>query len=313
LRRKGYDAYVQESLDKRNGKQVWQSVRIGRFQDRKTAQNALELFKRKESGMAVFIASNDSYAEGGNKNKGATPAESTLVSRAAVQGGKESAVGPGKEAVPPVVVDKKEEIAPQAGKAVQEGAAEAKEVKSAPPQEEAAAAPGRRDREGGVRGDREAAEQLFQQSLAFRNNRDLEQEELALRQSLQKDGGHALARNRLARILVESKRVEEGLRLLQGAVQGRSAAVLVGEDSNLAAFLAALYQRQEEHVQAVELYEALLVRHPDKGIWRMGLAISLEKMGRTPPALAAYRQALSDSAMTPNLRRFVESRIEQLQ
>ncbi|MBF0099214.1 MAG: SPOR domain-containing protein, partial [Magnetococcales bacterium] len=27
LRRKGYDAYVQESLDKRNGKQVWQSVR----------------------------------------------------------------------------------------------------------------------------------------------------------------------------------------------------------------------------------------------------------------------------------------------
>ncbi len=320
LRRKGYDAYVQESLDKRNNKQVWQSVRIGRFQDRKTAQNAMEMLRRKEPSMAAFIASNDSYVADGGKDKGGSGAESLLISRTAAQQAKEgTAVGASRQVVEENKVSGGQEAAsaeekanPTVAVATPEITPTVAERKQTVRPEVTEAVPTRKAAERGMNGEKEAAEHLFQQSLAFRNNRDLEQEEQLLRHALQKDGTHTLARNRLARILVESKRVEEGLRLLQLAVQGRSPTVLASEDANLAAFLAALYQRQEAHQQAVDLYESLLRHHPDKGIWRMGLAISLEKMGRKDPALAAYRQALADSDLSANLRRFVQGRIEQL-
>ena len=111
---------------------------------------------------------------------------------------------------------------------------------------------------------------------------------------------------------MESKRTEEGFRLLQEAVRGRSNTVLVADDPNLAAFLAALHQRQGEHEQAIGLYQTLLQQHPNKGIWQMGLAISLEKKGEIPQALAAYRASLADESLSARLRQFIQTRLDHL-
>ncbi|MEO5362808.1 MAG: SPOR domain-containing protein [Magnetococcus sp. DMHC-8] len=305
LRYKGYDAYILEAQGKKDPHHLWRSVRIGRFQDRETAQSALEIYRRKEHDTAAFIAINDSFSEGGH--------------------GKDARSGPAAESsllILPSAGPVRETVAPSRPPPVKETTATPSmpplPVKESPappalPPQPAVTVP-----ETPVKGiaqgaDRDDAAHLFQQSLAFRNNRDVAQEEVALRQTLQKDASHGLARNRLARILVEGNRAEEGLQVLQDAVRGRSVAVLAADDPNLAAFLAALYQRQAFHAQAAELYQALLQRQPDKGIWRMGLAISLEKMGKTQQALTAYQASLADSTLSAKLRSFVQTRVDQLQ
>jgi cell division septation protein DedD len=287
LRRKGYDAYILESLGKRDTQRLWQSVRMGRFQDRKTAQDALEMYKRKENDKVAYVALHESGA-GSEGDKPGSAVESTLVTHTptpSVQEKPAPRAATQPVAQPTAQPTAQPEAKPVVGKPVKAASGEM---------------------------DRELAAHLFQQSLAFRNNRDLVQEEAILRQTLQKDPDHGLARNRLARIMVESNRTEEGLKVLQGAVHGRSPATLVGDDPNLAAFLAALYQRQEEHGQAVELYQTLLSRHPDRGIWRMGLAISLEKMGKTQQALDAYQESLTGADLSAKLRGFVQTRLDHL-
>ncbi|MBF0402218.1 MAG: SPOR domain-containing protein, partial [Magnetococcales bacterium] len=293
LRHKGYDAYVLETRGKREPYRLWQTVRLGRFQDRKTAQEGLALYRRMEHDSEAFVAQNEIVAEEGGSG---------------VQPKPSAAAPPAANGVEPVV--KGEAVSPEPSPAVADEVAPV----SAPvqPVDSTPAASPVQERGGEVAVSGESAEHLFQQSLAFRNNRDVAQEELLLRQALQVDASHGLARNRLARILVESHRGKEGLQVLQAAVQGRSAAVVAAEDPNLAAFLAALYQRQESHEQAVAYYQNLLQQHPDKGIWRMGMAISLEKLGKSQQALEAYQGALADESLSAKLRGFVQTRVDQL-
>ena len=126
------------------------------------------------------------------------------------------------------------------------------------------------------------------------------------------DAEHGRGRRRLARIYVESGKTNKALDLLQGGISGRSAAQLSKEDPNLAAFLAALYQRDEDHWQAIDLYENLLRLYPKKGVWQMGLAISLERVGEPADALRAYTTALNSGDLNRKLRSFVNGRIQEL-
>ncbi|MBF0448232.1 MAG: PEGA domain-containing protein [Magnetococcales bacterium] len=156
-------------------------------------------------------------------------------------------------------------------------------------------------------------ESLFQESGMFRERGEMDQAIDRLEKILSMDASHGRARRRLARIHVEMGQVAKALELLQAAVSGRNAAQLSGEDPNLAAFLAALYQREEKHWQAIDLYENLLVRYPEKGIWQMGLAISLERQSETADALRAYRSALNSGELSDKLQDFVKKRIKELQ
>ncbi|MBF0424128.1 MAG: tetratricopeptide repeat protein [Magnetococcales bacterium] len=129
---------------------------------------------------------------------------------------------------------------------------------------------------------------------------------------LERESGHLLARQRLARIYVESGKVSEALTVLKPAVAGRDSRSLAGSDPNFSAFLAALYQRQEEHRKAVDLYEALLSTQPSKGIWQMGMAISLEKLNEPGKALGFYEKALESGELSDRLRSFVQKRVRTL-
>ena len=153
---------------------------------------------------------------------------------------------------------------------------------------------------------------LFAQSEEARGSGDPDREEELLLLTLRTNPRHGPARRRLARLYVETDRSEKALTLLQEAVSGRGVGELVDGDPNLAAFLAALYQRQEEHWKAIDHYENLLNRYPRKGIWRMGMGISLEKVNEPGEALRAYELALGSGGLNRKLQQFVQKRIQAL-
>lgn len=153
---------------------------------------------------------------------------------------------------------------------------------------------------------------LYDQALAEEKNGNSSTAQELYKRVLERDSGHLLARQRLARIYVESGLAAQALTILKPAVSGRDAQSLAQSDPNFSAFLAALYQRQEEHQKAVELYKALLSSNPDKGIWQMGIAISLEKLHQPENAMANYEKALNSGELSARLRTFVQKRLQSL-
>ncbi|MBF0273402.1 MAG: tetratricopeptide repeat protein, partial [Magnetococcales bacterium] len=155
-------------------------------------------------------------------------------------------------------------------------------------------------------------ERTYQQALEKKDAGDREGEEALLQQVIKSDPGHKGAVRRMARIMVETNRGDKALEMLRQAAGGRGDTSLADEDPNLAAFLAALYQRREEHWQAIDLYEALLKKYPNKGLWQMGMAISLEKVEENNEAMRAYKKALASGDLNHKLQSFVRKRIEKL-
>ncbi|MBF0261008.1 MAG: PEGA domain-containing protein [Magnetococcales bacterium] len=155
-------------------------------------------------------------------------------------------------------------------------------------------------------------ERTYQQSVVKKEAGDREGEEGLLMQVIKADSGHKAAVRRMARIMVESNRADKALDMLRQAAGGRGDTSLADEDPNLAAFLAALYQRREEHWQAIDLYEALLKKYPNKGLWQMGMGISLEKVDENAEAMRAYKKALASGDLNLKLQNFVRKRIEKL-
>ncbi|NGZ06796.1 MAG: PEGA domain-containing protein [Magnetococcales bacterium] len=152
----------------------------------------------------------------------------------------------------------------------------------------------------------------YQQAVEKKEAGDREGEEGLLQQIVKMDPNHKPAVRRLARIMVETNRGDRALELLRQATGNRTDPSLAEDDPNLAAFLAALYQRREEHWQAIDLYDALLKRYPNKGLWQMGMAISLEKVEENNEALRAYKKALASGDLSHKLQSFVRKRIEKL-
>ena len=107
----------------------------------------------------------------------------------------------------------------------------------------------------------------------------------------------------LARTLVEQGNVPAALDVLEARDDG---AVNHGE---FLALLAALYQRQNEHRDAIEVYRRALVVQPYEGRWWMGLGISLEHRESWVQAQAAYENALKDRQLAGQLSAYVSQRL----
>jgi tetratricopeptide (TPR) repeat protein len=109
-----------------------------------------------------------------------------------------------------------------------------------------------------------------------------------------------------ARILVDHGDEQAAIGLLHDGLPD------VAEDPGYHAFLAALYQRQARHADAVQVYHQVLGIHPENGVWWMGLAISLEAMDRNREALEAYQRAFEIRQDSPDIYRFLEQKIARL-
>ncbi|MBF0124584.1 MAG: tetratricopeptide repeat protein, partial [Magnetococcales bacterium] len=83
-------------------------------------------------------------------------------------------------------------------------------------------------------------------------------------------------------------------------------------DVDLLAMQATAYQRNGQHHKAIDVYEKILRKHPEKGTWWMGMAISLEQVKELHAAIQAYQSALESNVLSVELRQFVAQRIQSL-
>ncbi|MFZ3019093.1 MAG: tetratricopeptide repeat protein [Gallionella sp.] len=160
------------------------------------------------------------------------------------------------------------------------------------------------------------------------------------RAALQLDGAHDAARQALVGLLLEDKLGDEAERLLRERLdsrpqhtgfamllarlqveRGATGEALVTLERSLAyaeakadylAFLAALQQRNNLHADAASHYQAALQLQPGNGAWLMGYGISLQALRRTEEAKAAYRQALESKTLSPDLKVFVQRKLNGL-
>ncbi|WP_343729498.1 tetratricopeptide repeat protein [Duganella sp.] len=85
-----------------------------------------------------------------------------------------------------------------------------------------------------------------------------------------------------------------------------------GDNADYHAFLAGVLQREQRHTEAAEHYRQALQMSPQNAVWWMGLGISLQAEQHLPEAREAYNRARSNPGLTPELRGFVERKLEQL-
>ncbi len=163
----------------------------------------------------------------------------------------------------------------------------------------------------------------------------------ALHQVLVLDFSHLQARQALAAILFREQAYDEAIEVLElGSIQHpdhvpftlllariytergqdpRAVELLerlqpaVAPNSEYYALLAALYQRGAQHKNAADVYKKLLVSFPSRAIWWMGLGMSLQALSKNEDALRAYNKSLQTQGLTAELRRFIKTRIAQLQ
>ncbi len=112
-----------------------------------------------------------------------------------------------------------------------------------------------------------------------------------------------------ARVLLEQNNPQLAIKILnQGLV---SAAMNVEPDYY--ALLAATYQRVKKHSKAVDIYLQLVKIRPAAGVWWLGLAISLEKSGKSQEAIDAYQRAQKTGSLKAGLVKFTNNRVSALE
>lgn len=117
---------------------------------------------------------------------------------------------------------------------------------------------------------------------------------------------HALFTQLQARLMLEQNQLQQAIELLE------KKAPAVNIHPQYHALLAAAYQRNKQHVRAVEQYQAVLKVVPVSGVWWVGMAISLEALGQQAEARQAYQQAKNTGRLTAELLRYTDHRLVAL-
>ncbi|MBI1423970.1 MAG: tetratricopeptide repeat protein [Gammaproteobacteria bacterium] len=106
-----------------------------------------------------------------------------------------------------------------------------------------------------------------------------------------------------ARTLMQLNRDQQAITLLQQHAPG------IAQDPDYYALLAALYQRQQNHLAAANTYSQILKLRPDTGIWWVGMGISLEALGKQQEAQRAYARARQTGNLRGDLARYTDNRL----
>ncbi|MCK5001555.1 MAG: hypothetical protein KAS57_00915 [Gammaproteobacteria bacterium] len=74
-------------------------------------------------------------------------------------------------------------------------------------------------------------------------------------------------------------------------------------------YLAGLYQKNNDHLNAVAIYSKALQLKPSNSIWWMGQGISFEKMKKYSEALQSYQQSISTGQLSGRLAQYAMRKI----
>ncbi|MBI3186712.1 MAG: tetratricopeptide repeat protein [Gammaproteobacteria bacterium] len=184
----------------------------------------------------------------------------------------------------------------------------------------------------------ENSQQAYANALTQYNSGRTQAARDLLKDALIYNPKHSQARQLLAAINILEKRpdialtiIEQGLAInpndkdllrvyLQALVQleNYSKAIAIMETHLQAsgpddmAYLAGLYQKNKQHMDAVKTYSQALRLIPGNSIWWMGQAISLEELGKPQQAIDSYQQSLDTDGLSSQLREFVQQRINSI-
>jgi MSHA biogenesis protein MshN len=185
------------------------------------------------------------------------------------------------------------------------------------------------------------AEYLYQKALSLMEEGRMAEARDNLDNALAAEPGNAGARQLLAGILIDGKKIPQaeavlqaglaltpeqtGLAMLQARLQIdqadlsgalatlRKTQSYAADNADYQAFMAALLQRAGQHGEAIEHYRTALRRNPSSGPWLVGLGISLQAENRLTDAQEAFIRAKSSGALNAELQGFVEQRLGQIQ
>lgn len=187
-------------------------------------------------------------------------------------------------------------------------------------------------------GPAQQAENRYRQGLRALQDGRVSEAVAQLQRAVEIDPHHEAARQTLVTLLIENHWNDEAAQQLRDALalnprQPGMAMLLArlqlenggpaldtlmrtlpyaGDNAEYQGFVAAVLQRAQRHGEAVDHYQAALKLAPQKGVWWMGLGISLQAEKRLSEARAAYNRAKGASGMTPELQAFVDRKLEAL-
>jgi MSHA biogenesis protein MshN len=127
-----------------------------------------------------------------------------------------------------------------------------------------------------------------------------------LQRGMELEPGHTAYARLYAQSLVETGQPDEALRILS------ISAPYAAQQPDYLAFMAAVAQRLARHEDSVRHYMAALELKPARSAWWIGMAISLEALGRSQDAVQAYRTALAGNELNPDLMNYARERATQL-
>jgi MSHA biogenesis protein MshN len=158
--------------------------------------------------------------------------------------------------------------------------------------------------------------------------------------ALRLNAGHETARQALVALLLDGKRNADAEKVLldglkskpentaftmllarlqveRGALEQATATLEISlpfadAQADYRAFMAALLQRQNRHLEAISHYQIVLQHAPDNGVWLMGYGISLQALQRNTEAKDAFKRALDTQKLSPELQAFVQQQLKGL-
>jgi MSHA biogenesis protein MshN len=185
---------------------------------------------------------------------------------------------------------------------------------------------------------RERAEAEYRKAITAVNQGRVDEALAGLRNTLQQDGFHQAARQLLVKLLLEAKRPDEAIQVLQDGVQMQPAQIvwamslarlqvdrgdLPGAwqtlnfsqpaamgNADYQGFSGHVLQRLGRHKEAIERYLAAARLSPGDGRWWLGLGLSLDAEGRASEAREAFQRARSSGTLSAELATLVDQKLK---
>lgn len=110
-----------------------------------------------------------------------------------------------------------------------------------------------------------------------------------------------------ARILTSEGRIKDALAILQNNQP------LITDAPQYHALIAALFSQLDQYGLAADIYQNLVRINKHEGSWWFGLAVSLDKLGKSQDAVFAYTKAATEGRLNPQALAFLQSRLRTIQ
>lgn len=142
-------------------------------------------------------------------------------------------------------------------------------------------------------------------ALLLRSGRSAEAH-AELRRGMRLDPAHTAYARLYAQSLIEAGDPAGALQVLSASED------YAAQQPDYRALMAAVAQRLARHEESVRHYMAALDLKPSRSAWWVGMAISLEALGRAQEAAQAYRTALAGTELNADLMDYARTRVAQL-